>query len=186
MKYIFIWSLILIACILPTAMKGEEGMSDSELEIGMKAPDFSLPSTEGREVSLADFSGKWLILYFYPKDNTPGCTKEACSFRDTRAEFNEIGAVIRGVSRDSIDSHHKFIARNTLTFPLLSDSDGSMMKAYGVIGGGLFGGSALAVKRSTFLIDGDGVIRRIWRRVKVSEHIDEVLAVLKEIQNTSK
>lgn len=150
---------------------------------GDRAPDFKLSSTEGGEISLVDFRGKTVVLFFYPKDMTPGCTIEACDFRDRQAELRKAGAVVLGVSPDSVESHHKFVAKHSLGFPLLADPDHVAQKAYGVRRKKLlYGRSFLGVERSTFLIDGAGVIRRAWRKVKVDGHGDEVLDAVKEIQ----
>lgn len=150
------------------------------LKEGDKAPDFSLPSSSGGMVSLKDLKGKSVILYFYPKDNTPGCTKEACDFRDLRKKFQAEGAEIYGVSFDSIDSHKKFIAKYKLPFPLLSDSDKSMAKAYGVFKKKiLYGNSFLGIERTTFVIDPQGKIKKIFPKVKVNGHADQVLTAVK-------
>ena len=151
---------------------------------GQKAPDFSLPSTGGKTVSLGDFIGKKaVVLYFYPKDNTPGCTKEACFFRDLSAEFDAVGAVILGVSTDSVASHEKFAAKHNLLFPLLSDEDRKVMEAYGVWKKkSLYGKTFLGTERTTFAIDKHGVIRKIWPKVKVEGHVDEVLDFVKTLE----
>lgn len=153
-----------------------------DLKEGMKAPDFSAESSEGGLVSLGDCLGKAVVLYFYPKDSTPGCTREACDFRDVSTKLNRHGAVVLGVSKDSLQSHGNFQAKYNLNFPLLSDPDLKMIKAYGVWKEKkMYGKSAMGVERSTFLIDAQGVIRRIWRQVKVDGHVDEVLEALKAL-----
>jgi peroxiredoxin Q/BCP len=145
-----------------------------------------MASTEGGQASLADFRGKIVVLYFYPKDMTPGCTIEACDFRDREAALRKAGAVVLGVSPDSVESHHKFAAKHSLGFPLLADPDHTVQKAYGVRRRKiLYGRSFLGVERSTFLIDGEGVIRRAWRKVKVAGHGEEVLDAVREIQRGS-
>ena len=153
------------------------------LSEGQKAPDFSLPATGGKTITLSDFVGKQaVVLYFYPKDNTPGCTKEACFFRDVMGEFESAGAVILGVSIDSIKSHENFAAKYNLLFPLLSDEDKSVTTAYGVFKEkSMYGKTFLGVERTTFAIDKQGIIRKIWPKVKVEGHIDEVLDFVKSM-----
>jgi peroxiredoxin Q/BCP len=150
-------------------------------EVGQQAPSFTLASTEDRDVSLADFKGKQaVVLYFYPKDDTPGCTKEACSFRDLRAIFNENGAEILGVSTDSVKSHKKFREKFHLTFPLLADTDHAVADEYGVWQQRKFmGREYMGVARTTFVIGTDGTIKAVFPNVKVEGHADEVLAALK-------
>ena len=154
-----------------------------ELELKLKAgdvaPDFSAASNGGGKVSLADFKGKPVILYFYPKDNTPGCTKEACAFRDGFAEFKKRGAVVLGVSTDPVKSHDKFVEKFKLPFMLLADVDKRIVTAYGVWGEKSFlGRKYLGTHRATFLIGPDGRIKKIWPQVKPDEHAAEVLAEL--------
>ena len=148
---------------------------------GQPAPDFTLPSTLGRDVSLRDFNRKQVVvLYFYPRDDTPGCTTEACSFRDLRSMFNEHGAEILGVSTDSIRSHKKFQDKFGLNFPLLADTDHSVAEAYGVWQRRKFmGREFMGVARTTFVIDRNGVITAVFPNVKVEGHADAVLAALK-------
>ena len=149
------------------------------LEPGKAAPAFTLPDQNGKSVSLADFKGKNVILYFYPKDDTPGCTKEACAFRDHFGEFNKKGAVVLGVSTDPVKSHDKFVATFKLPFTLLSDEDEKIVEAYGVWGQKSFlGKKFMGIHRVTFLIGPDGHIRKIWPKVKPKEHAQEVLAAL--------
>ena len=149
------------------------------LKAGEKAPEFKLESTGGGEVSLKALRGKKVVLYFYPKDNTPGCTKEACDFRDEQAALKKAGAVVFGVSKDKIDSHHKFKERFKLSFELLSDPDLSVARAYGAYGKKtMFGVSTTGMIRSTFLIDENGVVQAVWPKVKVIGHADDVLAAL--------
>jgi thioredoxin-dependent peroxiredoxin len=152
-------------------------------DAGAKAPDFSLPDGEGKNVSLKDFKGKNLVIYFYPKDDTPGCTKEACDFRDNLARLKKAGAAVVGVSRDQVKSHAKFAAKYDLPFPLLSDVEGGMLEAYGVWQKKSFmGKSFMGIVRTTFLVDGNGVVRRAWEKVKVEGHVDEVLDAIKELK----
>ncbi len=151
-------------------------MSVVSLKIGDKAPDFTLPSDENRTVSLKDFRGKKVILYFYPKDNTPGCTKEACDFRDSEMHFKAKNTEIIGISKDSAEKHSQFKNKYTLPFTLLSDINGDVCEAYGILNKkSLFGNTFLGIERSTFLIDENGIIQGIWRKVKVKEHIQKVL-----------
>ncbi len=150
-----------------------------ELKEGDKAPLFSAPTSGGGTASLKDFKGKPVILYFYPKDDTPGCTKEACAFRDEFAAFKKKGAVILGVSVDSVKAHDKFIEKFNLPFPLLADEDHRIVEAYGVWGEKMFMGRKYqGTHRVTFLIGDDGKIKKIWPKVKPEEHAAEVLAAL--------
>jgi peroxiredoxin Q/BCP len=146
------------------------------IEIGDKAPDFTLPADGGGKVSLKELRGKKIVLYFYPKDDTPGCTVEACAFRDSLPNFSKAKAVIVGVSRDSPERHDKFKKKYDLPFPLAADEDGKVCEAYGVWKPKSFmGRKFLGIERSTFLIDEKGVVRAIWRKVKVKGHAEEVL-----------
>jgi peroxiredoxin Q/BCP len=152
---------------------------DLKLKEGNTAPDFSAATNGGGKISLADFKGKNVILYFYPKDDTPGCTKEACAFRDGFAEFKKRGAVVLGVSTDSAKSHDKFAEKFKLPFLLLADEDKKIVEAYGVWGEKTFmGRKYMGTHRMTFLIGGDGYIKKIWPQVKPDEHVAEVLAAL--------
>lgn len=147
---------------------------------GDKAPDFSLPDQEGRMVTLKHVKGSPVVLYFYPKDNTPGCTKEACDFRDAETAIKKAGAVVLGISLDDAASHQKFIAKYDLPFPLLCDEGVKMSKAYGVFKEkNMYGRKYWGIERSTFVIDGAGVIKAAFRKVKVDGHAKEVLAALK-------
>jgi peroxiredoxin Q/BCP len=149
------------------------------LQKGDKAPDFKLESTEGKTVSLKDYKGKNIVLYFYPKDNTPGCTKEACSFRDNIESFNSKDTVILGVSPDKIASHHRFIEKQSLNFPLLSDPEHEVAEAYGAWGEKkMYGKTYMGIIRSTFIIDKKGKIVEAFYKVKVKDHTEEVLANL--------
>ena len=150
-----------------------------ELKEGDRAPAFEADASDGSRVSLGDFKGRSVILYFYPRDDTPGCTKEACAFRDDFAAFRKAGAVVLGVSTDSIKSHEKFVKKYKLPFLLLADEDKKIVNAYGVYGKKSFLGRIfLGIHRVTFLIGPDGRIKRIWPRVKPAEHAAEVLAAL--------
>jgi len=150
----------------------------AELKIGDVAPDFSLLDERGLPVSLKDFHGKKIVvLYFYPKDFTPGCTAEACSFRDNYSSYEEKDAVVIGVSLDSVESHSRFSERNNLPFAILSDKSKEVAKAYGVLGIGGF-----LVKRMTFIIGKDGKITHVFPKVDVKQHSEEVLKALDELQ----
>jgi peroxiredoxin Q/BCP len=147
--------------------------------IGSKAPPFTLPDGSGGQVSLKDLRGRKVVLYFYPKDDTPGCTKEACSFRDNLGRLQKKGASVVGVSVDGVASHRKFTEKYGLTFPLLSDESKSLVKKYGVWKEkNMYGRKYMGVERTTFVIDEEGTITHIFPKVKVEGHADEVLAVL--------
>lgn len=146
------------------------------LKIGDKAPDFNLPTDDGSSLSLHSLKGKRVVLYFYPKDNTPGCTREACDFRDSLAQFADKKTVVLGVSKDSATKHQNFKQKYALPFTLLADENGDVCEKYNIINKkSLFGKTFLGIQRSTFLIDENGVIRAIWRKVKVNGHIQQVL-----------
>ena len=149
---------------------------------GQKAPAFSLPAGGGGTVALRDFKGRALVLYFYPKDLTPGCTQEACDFRDAMAAFARAKVAVVGVSRDSAERHEKFGGKYGLNFPLAADEDGAVCKAYGVwVRKTLYGRNYMGIERATFLIDGKGVVSRVWRKVKVAGHAEDVLTAAKEL-----
>jgi peroxiredoxin Q/BCP len=148
------------------------------LKIGSKAPDFESFDDNGNKVRLSDFLGKYIVLYFYPKDNTPGCTKEACNFRDSIEDIYKLGATVIGISVDSVNSHKNFKQKYNLNFPLISDSTREISSKYGVLN--LTGTS----KRTTFLISPDGEILYIWDSVKVDDHHHEVIQKLQEILNS--
>ncbi len=148
------------------------------IAIGQQAPDFTGATSDG-DVTLSDLKGQTVVLFFYPKDNTPGCTKEACGFRDVQAELEAKGAKVFGVSKDSLKSHDRFTEKFDLNFPLISDPDLEILQAYGAWGDKkMYGKTFLGVIRTTVLIDGDGVIRQIWPKVKVNGHVDAVLAAI--------
>jgi peroxiredoxin Q/BCP len=150
--------------------------------IGKPAPDFTLPSTSGEPISLRQFKGKkTVVLFFYPDDETPGCTKEACGFRDLTSQFESTGAVILGVSGDDLESHNKFKTKNKLPYELLYDADAATSKAYGVWKlKNLYGKKFMGIERTTFVIDKTGRIAQIYPKVKVEGHVAEVLAFLTE------
>ncbi len=152
------------------------------VEAGKKAPEFKLGSSEGGEVSLKDLRGKTVVLYFYPKDDTPGCTREACAFRDSQAALKKQGVVVLGVSGDSLGSHEKFKTKYKLNFPLLSDADRAVAKKYGAWGEKvLYGKKTVGMIRSTFVIDRDGIVRKVFPRVKVDGHAEQVLEVVRTL-----
>jgi peroxiredoxin Q/BCP len=152
------------------------------IEVGKKAPDFKLPTDGGGTVSLKALRGKPVVLYFYPKDDTPGCTTEACGFRDNLPKFNRVKAEVIGISRDSAKSHDKFKAKYELPFTLASDEEGKASEAYGTwVQKSMYGRKYMGMERATFLIDKEGVVRHIWRKVKVPGHVEEVLAAVKEL-----
>ena len=151
------------------------------LEVGMKAPAFTLPDKDGNLVSLADFAGKTVALYFYPRDNTPGCTRQACAFAGAYEEFKKIGAVVIGVSKDSAASHQRFAEKYDLPFVLLSDPELTAIQAYGVWQEKKnYGKVSMGVVRSTFVINGEGVIEKVMPKVKPDTNAAEILAYLKE------
>ncbi|WP_041962671.1 thioredoxin-dependent thiol peroxidase [Sulfurospirillum cavolei] len=152
------------------------------LKIGDNAPELTLPNQDDVEISLRDLAGKWIVLYFYPKDNTPGCTTEACDFTATLPQFDTLGAVVLGVSPDSTASHQKFIAKQKLDITLLSDSTTQIAQRYGVWQLKKFCGKEyMGIVRSTFLIDPEGKIAQIWSNVKVKDHASEVKKVLEAL-----
>lgn len=145
-----------------------------------KAPAFQLPDSEGNQVSLDQFAGKWVVLYFYPKDDTPGCTTQACSLRDARDDLAELDAEIIGISKDDAASHEKFKAKHALNFTLLTDADGSVIEQYGAWGTKMFGKEGIL--RKTFLIDPTGMVRKVYGRVTPLGHGDQVTAELQKLQ----
>jgi peroxiredoxin Q/BCP len=158
------------------------GMTKKEPQIGEKAPAFDMPTDGAGSVSLASLAGKNVVLYFYPKDDTSGCTKEACDFRDNLQGFRKIDAAVIGVSRDSVASHDKFKKKHDLPFVLASDADGKASEAYGTwVEKSMYGRKYMGMERATFLIDGKGVIRGIWHKVKVPGHVGEVLNAAKAL-----
>ena len=152
------------------------------LSIGDQAPDFTLPTDGNGTISLAALKGKTVILYFYPKDDTPGCTKEACGFRDALPDFSGTDAVVIGISKDSVARHDKFKRKYELPFTLAADEDGKVVEAYDSwVEKSLYGKKYMGIDRATFLIDGAGVIRGVWHKVKVDGHVAEVLAAARAL-----
>lgn len=150
--------------------------------VGQPVPEFDLPATSDKTFKLSDFKGKTLVLYFYPKDSTPGCTREGQDFRDNYAKFKRAGAEIVGVSRDSLKSHENFKAKQEFPFELMSDKDEELCQVFDVIKmKNMYGKQVRGIERSTFLIDKNGVLQHEWRKVKVDGHADEVLKAVKEI-----
>ncbi|MSR87672.1 MAG: thioredoxin-dependent thiol peroxidase [Candidatus Zambryskibacteria bacterium] len=151
------------------------------IRVGLKAPDFSLPDQNGKVHKLSTYKGKWVLLYFYPKDDTPGCTIEACTIRDQFQDFKKIKAVVLGVSKDSVESHKKFADTYKLPFTILSDEDKKIIKKYGVWGEKiLYGKKYVGVNRTSFLIGPDGKVKKVYQNVKPPKHAEEVLRDIKE------
>jgi len=154
----------------------------SWVEEGQRAPAFRLMSDAGKPVALADFRGKPVVVYFYPRDNTPGCTREACAFRDRYQELQSLGVQVLGISPDSVESHQKFREKYGLNFPLLSDPDHRVAEKYGAWREkNMYGKKTMGIQRSTFLIDADGKVARVWKNVKVDGHDQQVMAAVREL-----
>lgn len=154
----------------------------SKVKIGNKVPDFKLPATGGKEISLSELKGKKIVLYFYPKDNTPGCTTEGQDFRDNIRKFRARNTAVLGVSRDSVKSHEGFKEKQCFPFELLSDADEELCRQFDVLKEkNMYGKKVMGIERSTFLIDEEGVLRHEWRKVKVDGHVEEVLEAVKSI-----
>jgi peroxiredoxin Q/BCP len=152
------------------------------VEIGGRAPAFTMKTDGGGKISLSELKGKNVVLYFYPKDDTSGCTAEACGFRDNLPAFKKLDAIVIGVSRDSVESHDKFKKKHDLNFTLGSDDTGKVTEAYGVwVEKSMYGKKYMGIERATFLIDGKGVVRQIWRKVKVTGHVEEVAKAIKQL-----
>ncbi len=152
------------------------------LQVGQKAPDFNLPDETGANVSLDSFSGKNIVLYFYPKDNTPGCTKESIGFSEAKEEFGAHDTIILGASKDSVKKHQNFIKKQNLTVKLLVDEEGTLCNDYTVwVKKKLYGREYMGIERATFLIGKDRIIKNIWRNVKVNGHVQEVLETVKNL-----
>lgn len=154
------------------------------IEAGQKASAFTLTADDGTKVRLADLKGSPVVLYFYPRDDTPGCTREACSFRDQRAELKKLGAQVLGISTDSVESHGKFRDKYALNFPLLADPDHKVAEKYGAWREkNMYGKKSMGIQRSTFLIDSDGKVAKVWKAVKVDGHDAKVIAALRELKS---
>ena len=152
------------------------------LEVGDKAPDFELPTDGGNSIKLSDLAGKPVVIYFYPKDMTPGCTTESCEFRDAEPDFSAVDAQIIGISKDSVSRHDKFKAKHDLNFILASDENGTVCEDFGVWKEkSMYGKKFMGIERSTFVIDGSGVIRNAWRKVKVKGHVAEVIEAVRAL-----
>lgn len=153
------------------------------IEEGQKAPDFTLPSDDGSKVKLSALRGNPVVLYFYPKDDTPGCTREACSFRDRSKQLQKMGAKVLGVSADSVDSHVKFRDKFKLNFPLLADVDHKVAEKYGAWREkNMYGKKSMGIQRSTFLIDAKGTVAKVWKAVQVDGHDEKVIEALKALE----
>jgi thioredoxin-dependent peroxiredoxin len=151
-------------------------MTLNELKEGMQAPDFKLMGSDDKEHVLSDYIGKRVVVYFYPKDNTPGCTIEANDFNDNTSKFQELNTIVLGISRDTISSHKKFCGKYSLAFILLSDVNETVCKLYDVIKEkSMFGNKSIGIERSTFIINEDGTIKKIYRKVKVDGHVEEII-----------
>jgi thioredoxin-dependent peroxiredoxin len=152
------------------------------IEAGQTAPTFTLPDQDGRQVSLEDLRGHPVVLYFYPKDDTPGCTTQACGIRDQWSEFEAAGAAVLGVSPDTVESHARFAGKHDLPHTLLADPEREVLGAYGAYGEKvLYGKTTVGVIRSTFLIDAEGTVAKVWKRVQTASHADQVLKALAEL-----
>jgi len=160
-------------------LKGFKAMSD--LTIGDTAPDFTLPTHEGKEITLSSLKGQKVVIFFYPKDDTPGCTKEACGFSEALPAFNKLNTAVIGISKDNIKKHQKFAEKYDLKFPLASDEDLDTCEKYGAWKEkSMYGKTFLGIERSTFLIDEDGKIAALWRKVKVPGHVEAVQAEIQD------
>ncbi|MGE5704875.1 MAG: thioredoxin-dependent thiol peroxidase [Clostridia bacterium] len=151
------------------------------IAVGHTAPSFTLQANNNQTISLSDYRGKYVVLYFYPKDMTPGCTTEACDFRDYHGDFAKLDTVVLGISPDDVKSHDKFIAKHELPFPLLADTDHKVAEEYGVwVLKKMYGREYMGIERTTFVIDLQGNIAKVWPKVKVKEHVQEVLGFIRE------
>ena len=153
----------------------------TELKVGAKAPDFKLPGDNGTTVNLADYKGQKVVVYFYPKDDTSGCTKEACGFNDNLKKLEKLATAVIGISKDSVKKHDKFKEKYGLTFPLASDENSDTCEKYGVwVEKSMYGRKYMGIERATFLIDEDGKIEQIWRKVSVTGHVEDVMKAIKD------
>ena len=156
------------------------------IEEGKKAPAFTMKATDGSTVKLSALKGSIVVLYFYPRDNTPGCTREACAFRDRSSEIAALGAKVLGVSTDDVASHKKFTEKFDLNFPLLADTEHEVAEKYGAWREkNMYGKKSMGIQRSTFIIDAEGVVAKVWKRVSVDGHDEKVIEALKEMQSAS-
>jgi peroxiredoxin Q/BCP len=156
-------------------------------QVGERAPDFALSADDGRKVKLSALRGRPVVVYFYPKDDTPGCTREACAFRDRKAELARLGATVLGISPDDVESHREFRDKFRLNFPLLADPEHKVADKYGAWRErNMYGKTVMGIQRSTFVIDAEGHVARVWRNVKVDGHDEQVLAALAELKSQSK
>ncbi|RUT27687.1 thioredoxin-dependent thiol peroxidase [Paenibacillus zeisoli] len=156
-------------------------MSEQQVQLGQQVPDFTLPSSSGEDISLSQFRGQKVIIYFYPKDSTPACTQQACDFRDSSSFFAAKGAAVIGISADDLKSHQKFAGKHSLPFPLLADTEKEVSRLFGVWQlKKMYGREFEGIVRSTFLIDEQGILVKEWRKVKVGGHVDEVLHAISE------
>ena len=150
---------------------------------GKKAPAFTLPADDGSKVKLAELRGQPVVLYFYPRDDTPGCTREACAFRDRKSQLTKLGVAVLGVSTDGVESHGKFRDKYQLNFPLLADTDHKVAEKYGAWREkNLYGKKSMGIQRSTYLIDADGKVARVWKKVSVDGHDAEVIEAVKQLE----
>ena len=174
--------VLLAGSALPLLPRPGSAEPRAGVQVGQRAPEFRAAASDGKTYALADLKGRVVVVYFYPKDDTPGCTVEAKGFQGEGAAFAAAGAVVLGVSRDDLESHNAFAGKYDLTFPLLVDADGAIHDAYGAWKeGSLFGRTALGVDRSTVVIDREGIVRRIWRSVSPDGHAAEVLAFVRSL-----
>lgn len=156
------------------------------IEEGKKAPAFNLTDDQGKKVKLSDLKGKLVVLYFYPRDDTPGCTRQACAFRDCQKEVIKLGAVVLGISTDSVDSHQRFRDKYHLNFPLLSDPEHKVCELYGAWREkNMYGKKSMGIQRSTYLIDADGKVAKLWKRVQVDGHDQSVMMAVMELKSTT-
>lgn len=158
--------------------------ADGWVEAGARAPDFTLATDDGTKVKLSQFRGKPVVVYFYPKDDTPGCTREACAFRDRKKELEKLGAIVLGLSPDTTASHAKFRDKFDLNFPLLADADHKVAEKYGAWREkNMYGKVSMGIQRSTFLIDAEGKVAKVWKKVNVDGHDEKVLEALRELKS---
>lgn len=158
----------------------------THLNTGDHAPDFTLPADGGYDITLSDLRGQKVVLYFYPKDNTPGCTTQACAFRDVMPDFEKLGIVVIGISKDSVKKHDNFKTKHDLNFPLASDENGTVCEDYGVWKEkSMYGKTFMGIERTTFLIDEAGKIAQIWNKVKVSGHVEEVRQEIDKLKSAA-